>query len=557
MVRPLNTIHMHSILNAIRSTSDRTVRWFRANGWKKNTVIAVVAFVVLFGLAKFLGSAPAADETAALVRQVEVKSIAELSSDQPTLSIVGLVSSKSEATVRAEKSGQVVSVNRALGDSVAAGTIVASIENASENAAVLSAQGAVDAAQAALAKISGGTRDEQKAILQSSVEVSQSSYISAQSTAVNTLLSAYAAVDAAIRGTTDTMFSNADTLNPQFSVRNPDSQLTADINNGRIAIGPILERQAALSKTVSTNADLVAELDKAEADLRAVRSFFDQIIRALNAGVPSESVSASTIATYQASAIAARATINTSLSAVAGAKQGLAAAKQGITVAQKNLEQGVTGGQKEDVAAAQAGLKQAQGALAAARANLEKSYIRAPISGTINSFSLKRGDYVSMQSPVLTVANNGALEIVAYVTENDAKDVAVGSKVSVEDGGTGVVTRVAPALDPVTKKIEVRIGVSAGSSLINGQSVIVEVTRANARIASKIDKVTVPISAIKIGADETVVFTLDEKNALVAHAVTVGELLGDRVVISEGVTADMKIVTDARGLRAGQIVTSE
>ncbi len=545
------------MFDRIRTLYRTLVRRLKKNGWKVNTAIAVVLFAVVFGLGAFLSSSPAETEVAAQARQVEVKSVAELSSDQPKLSIVGLVSSKSEATVRAEKSGQVTSVNRSLGDSVSAGTIVASIENASENAAVLSAQGAVDAAQAALAKISGGSRDEQKAILQSSVEISQSSYISAQSSAVNALLSSFATVDSSVRGTADPMFSNPDSFSPQFNVLSSDSQLTININNARVTLGPILEREAALSKSISTASDLVAELDKEEADLRAVRSFFDQIIRALNSGVPSQNVSASTIATYQASAIAARASVNGALASISGAKENLAAKKQGITVAQKNLEQGVTGGQKEDVAGAQAGLKQAQGSLAAARANLEKTYIRAPISGTINSFSLKRGDYVAMQSPVLTVANNGALEIVAYVTENDAKDIAVGSTVAIENGGSGIVTRVAPALDPVTKKIEVRIGVSGAADLSNGQSVIVEINRANARISSKIDKVTVPISAIKIGADQTLVFTVGENNALVAHVVEVGELLGDRVVITDGVTADMKIVTDARGLRDGQTVTTQ
>lgn len=546
---------MNTMLTRIRAAFDSILRRLRRYGWKKNATGAVFALAVVFGLSMALGGTPETVQTVVAAREVQVKSIAELSSDQPMLSIVGTVSSKSEATVRAEKSGQVVSVNRGLGDSVAAGTVVASIENASENAAVLSAQGAVDAAQAALAKISGGTRDEQKAILQSSVETSQSGYISAQSTAVNVLLSTYASLDSAVRGTVDSMFSNPDTYNPKFSVQSPDSQLITNINDARVSMGPILERQAALSRTINTGADLDAELDTVEGELRAVRAFFDQIIRALNSGIPSQAVSTELIATYQASAISARAAINTQLSAVSGAKENLAARRQGITVAQKNLEQGVTGGQKEDVAGAQAGLKQAQGALAAARANLEKSYIRAPISGTINSFSLKRGDYVGQSSPVLTVANNGALEVLAFVTENDARDIAVGSKVSIEGGVTGVVTRVAPALDPITKKIEVRIGVNANDSLINGQSVIVGITRANARIASKITKITVPIAAIKIGSDKTVVFTVGEDSKLIAHEITVGALLGDRVIIADGATADMQIVTDARGLREGQTVT--
>ncbi len=539
------------------SALDSVLNSLKRYGWKKIAAVTVLVLAVVFGVLTFLGKGNDAEVQESAARQVEVKSIAELSSEQPGLSIVGVVQSTSEATVRAEKSGQVVSVNRQLGDGVSAGTVVASIENASESAAVLSAQGSVDAAQAALSKISGGSREEQKAILEASLQTAQSGNVSAKSSAVNALLSAYSTVDGAVRGTGDSMFSNPDSTNPFFSVSSADSQLVTNINNTRLSMGPVLERQASVSKQITTASDLNGELDRTETEVRAARAFFDQIIRALNNAIPSGNVSSATIATHQANAIAARASLNAALSAISGAKENLSAKSQGLTIAEKNLEQGVTGGQPEDIAAAQAGLKQAQGGLAAARANLEKSYIRAPISGTINSFSLKRGDYVQQTAPVLTVANNGALEIVAYVTENDARDVTAGSKVSIEENVTGVVTRVAPALDPVTKKIEVRIGVSAGdSALVNGQSVTIEITRANTRINSNISKISVPISAIKIGADKTVVFTVGSDGTLVAHEIVVGPLLGERVVITSGVTPDMEIVTDARGLREGQAVTT-
>ena len=53
-------------------------------------------------------------------------------------------------------------------------------------------------------------------------------------------------------------------------------------------------------------------------------------------------------------------------------------AKTEVVEAKKNLEQGVTGAQSEDVAAAAATVKQAQGAYNAALANLEKT-IFAPL----------------------------------------------------------------------------------------------------------------------------------------------------------------------------------
>ena len=65
---------------------------------------------------------------------------------------------------------------------------------------------------------------------------------------------------------------------------------------------------------------------------------------------------------------------------------------------------------------------------------------------------------------------------------------------------------------------------------------------------------SVPISAIKIGADQAVVFTVDSENRLVAHQVVLGAISGGKIVLAEGVTVEMEIVTDARGLQAGQEV---
>ena len=146
-----------------------------------------------------------------------------------------------------------------------------------------------------------------------------------------------------------------------------------------------------------------------------------------------------------------------------------------------------------------------------------------------------------MTSPVLTVANNGALEVVAYVTQLDVRDIAIGTKVSL-DGAEGVITRIAPALDPATKKIEVRIGISKNAELVNGQSVIVNFTRnAPKTAASKNTLLTIPIAALKVGADSMTVFTVSSSSTLVSHIVTIGSLLGDRVEIREGLTLDMEL----------------
>jgi multidrug efflux system membrane fusion protein len=318
----------------------------------------------------------------------------------------------------------------------------------------------------------------------------------------------------------------------------------------------VLQREKGIAATLSASDNLDTELATTISEVRSVRDFLDTVIANLNKGIATSNVTDATIAADLASASAARASINGTLSALTGAQTGLKSARSGINVAQQTLAQGVTGGQPEDVQAAQAGINQAQAGLAAAQAAYEHSVIRSPISGTINSFSLKHGDYVSATSPVLTVANNGSLEIVAYVTEDDAKEIVPYSKVSIEGDGTGVVTLIAPAIDPVTKKIEVHVGVEDKSQLVNGQSVLLTLTRAIAATSKTTApaRVTVPISAIKIGPDSASIFTVNATSTLEAHIVTLGALLGDRVEITGGVTPDMQIVVDARGLREGETV---
>ncbi|OGG50627.1 hypothetical protein A3C18_03955 [Candidatus Kaiserbacteria bacterium RIFCSPHIGHO2_02_FULL_54_11b] len=535
----------------IRTTIPRILAWAASIGWWKvggGLVLVAVAlgagFVMLGG-----GNSDIAPTTT--VHSVEIKSVAELANQTSPLSVVGQVSSQSEATVRTEKSGQVVGVYRALGQNVSAGTVVAEISNASERAAVLQAEGVVDAAQANLAKVSGGVRTEQRAILETNVVNAEAALEAARASAVNALLSAYATGDNAIHGTTDKMFTNPGSIAPVFTITSSDSQLTMKIDNTRPQISVYLKRQADTSGTLSPSSDLLSEISTTEGEIRATRAFLDMMISALNKGIPTPSVSLSAIATYLAEAITTRTSLTTTLSALSASTQSITAAKSAVEVARKNLEQGIAGGQTEDVAAAKASLKQAQGALAAARANLEKSIIRAPISGTINSLSLKRGDYVQMSSPVLTVANNRALEIVAYITENDAREIAVGQKASIDDA-TGVVTHIAPALDPLTKKIEVRIGVENAKDLINGQSVLVSIVRTSV-VVEDASRITIPIAAVKVESDRTTVFSV-EGGVLVAHPVVLGALLGERVVVSSGLTPSMRIVTDARGLREGESV---
>lgn len=511
---------------ALVKSAWKSVRhFFTKLGWKWGTALVVGVFLVLFIGSKMLGgsaAAPVADNT---TKTVTLASVGDLAQGGSSLSVAGTVQSQTEATVRAESSGQVKALYRALGDTVSAGTIVAELENASQRAAVLQAQGAVDAATAG-------------------ANVSQTSLAATKDASVATLLAAYGTLEKVVHTDIDAMFSDPHGNQPSFNVQSANSQAKLNTENMRIALNTVLSRESSRSNTLSASDDLITEFSKTESELKMVRDYIDSVLITLNSGIATGGVTETTIATYKATATTARGSITTTLST-------LIAARQALDTAQKSSAQG-TGA----VSSTQAALTQAQGALAGARAALEKTIIRAPISGTINSLTLKRGDFVQMTAPVLTVANNGALEVISYITQGDATRIAVGDKAAL-DGSEGTITRIAPALDPITKKIEVRIGLPAAASktLINGQSVVVTFKKAvGVPTKPTTGPITIPLSALKINSDSVVVFSVDENKKLVPHEIKLGNLLGDRVEVASGLTSDLIIVTDARGLQPGETV---
>ena len=522
----------------------------RKLGWQ-NTVVISSIIVGVIVIAVVLNNGNGEEIVPEGERSVSLSTVLELSGEQNTLPVFGIVRSKSEALVRTETSAEVVRVNYSLGDSVSAGTVVAEMRNTSERAALLQAEAAQDVARAVLAKVKGSVRGEQLSILETNVQSAKNALESANTSAMNALFSSYDVTDDAISRKADRVFSNPSSDNPTLILTVADAQLVIAVENGRSKTQIALTRQKKIGATLTSN-NIVEELTRTETELREIRNFLDHLISALNKTVVDQDTSEASIVSYKADASAARTNVTASLAALAGAREALDMRVSALDVANKNLEQGITGGQDEDVASAEASVRQAEAGLAAARAAFERTIIRAPISGTINFLSIERGDFIPAFTHVLTVANNEALEVVAHVSEADSRSIAVGSSVRIEDLWDGTMTKIAPVADPTTQRIEVRVGVDDGSGLINGQAVTFSVNRSITKGTQ--DSYTIPISALKIETGRTIVFSVNEESQLVAHPVVLGSLLGDMVEIEKGLIPELSIVLDARGLREGQKV---
>ena len=518
-------------------------------------VLIMVICIAAYMHSRAAGTA-AVDATDGL-SHVHIASIASLSSQSGPLPVTGKVTSLNEATILAQTSGEIVSLSHALGDRVSAGGVIAQFENSSQLAAVLQAQGAYDAAQANLDKVLNGNRSELVDISQTTAAKAQTNLAQTKTSTIDTIRNAYGVNDDAIRSKLDVVFSNPRTTNVQFSMNTSNQSIVNKITQERVSVEAMLNAEAERSQNLNASSDLVAELAQAADDTRQLKSFADDVAAALNIAIASQSVSQATISGYIATASAVRSSFSASLTSLSSASQALTAASAQADVAATQLQQDTSGSRPEDDAAARAALKQAQGALNAAQANLEKTIVRSPISGTIVSLPVTRGDFVSSFAQVAEISNPQALQIKVYVTSDDARTIAVGGAVAIEGAVTGVVTSIAPAIDPSTNKIQVGVGITGDQgSLTDGETVTVTIDRVNEKTATATKSsaaILIPIVAAKITPAGTFVFTV-ASSTLIAEPVTLGAILGDQITVVSGLTSDATIVTDARGLSDGQSV---
>jgi multidrug efflux pump subunit AcrA (membrane-fusion protein) len=502
------------LIHALRASLLR-VRAFLSYIWRRfgalprlgqAAVIAVLLLLVWGISALFNGGV---QEAASASRAVTLRSIQELSGNVSGASVVGSVRARSEAELRAEAAGTVRRVASVVGASVPAGYVLAELENDAERAQVTQAEGSYDAAAAARAGVS-------------SVDV--------QTAARNEYRDAFETLDTILETQVDTVFGDPTPAGPNLLI-NPIGADPTRLSRERKRLDSLMDvERATLAEATSANPEgLLIGIDTIA---RQIAAFTNELAQAVNATDSNASES--------------------QVEAIAAARTGATGVLSQITAAQAALRSGQSGA----TSAVDASVKSALGTLRLAEAALEKTRIRTPIGGTVNYLPIRVGDYVSTLDHVATVAQNGALEIVAFASEDAVAGIAAGDGALVEGLYPGTITSVAPALDPVTKQVEVHIAVGIESGLVNGQSVRVTLPGASSVATSTPSEgpALLPLSAVKLSAGNRVIFTLGEDSRLSAISVEIGEVVGERIEVLSPLSPELRIVTDARGLSDGEQV---
>jgi len=288
---------------------------------------------------------------------------------QATVSGAGTILARAQVTVQFQNSGQVKTVNVKVGDRVRAGQVMAALDTTDLEAAVISAQAAVDIAQARLAALKKGP-------LPSQIQAAEASLASAQA--------AYRAALAKAEHLADQLQIEQENLNNAATrlndAQNAYNNLLENPRNWRLwPAAPWSSQKAALDNALIDYQVAVANYNLAAANVN------DTAVRSAEAQLAS---------------------------------------------AQANLESLKNTPTPEEVQLAELSLKQAQLALEQAKLNLTKAQLIAPFDGIVADVNLQPGQQTGSTVNIVLV-DLSQLQARINVSETDLPSIKVGQPAQV------------------------------------------------------------------------------------------------------------------------------
>lgn len=206
-------------------------------------------------------------------------------------------------------------------------------------------------------------------------------------------------------------------------------------------------------------------------------------------------------------------------------------------VSARQLEQANAGAEAIDASTARAKV-----AAREASRQLRESRIVAPFSGTVTELSVEEGEVVGAGTPVMALVGDGGVEVEVEAPERFASLLRVGDVVEVEltacertVGGT--IQHVADGAAYPGRLFAIVVALDGDDDVRPGMAAAVRFTTTGP------DRVSVPLASIfdPSGSAPRVFVVVDGR--VQQRALRLGETIGDRVVVLDGLAQDEVVVT--------------
>ncbi len=219
------------------------------------------------------------------------------------------------------------------------------------------------------------------------------------------------------------------------------------------------------------------------------------------------------------------------------------------------LEKGVV--RKSEVDELRARMAVSRSNLQVARTNLERTVVKAPLTGVLNSRVRERGEYVSPGDTVAQIVDIAQVKVGIQIPEKDVRYIRMGQPVSIEVdalGGrqlTGKVTYISELADVSTRTTPIELTLDNSDGLLHAGMII------RARISRQVlrDVVMIPLSSVIPLEEGKVVYVVEDGRAR-KREIELGMIRGSEVQVLDGLhRGDQLIVKGHRQVGPGQQVT--
>jgi RND family efflux transporter MFP subunit len=197
--------------------------------------------------------------------------------------------------------------------------------------------------------------------------------------------------------------------------------------------------------------------------------------------------------------------------------------------------------------------------LAAAKEQLNMTYIKSQISGTIESVDVKIGQTAAPGMPLFRVVNMSGVKVVSSIAETYVSKINKGDAVKIhfpdlKKDKVGFVSFVSRVIDPMNRSFRCEAKLTDVTDLRPNMLAVVKVTDYEQKNA-----IAVPVNVIQNTGSGAELFVIENQkgNQWTAkhRSVKIGRNSGEKVEILEGLKAGDRIITNGfQGLSDGQLV---
>jgi multidrug efflux pump subunit AcrA (membrane-fusion protein) len=352
-----------------------------------------------------------------------------------------------------------------------------------------------------------------------------------------------------------------ETLSKTKTYYNKVSKAYDELNQKSLNVDNITKEMADISSTLSDTQTMInfmlSALDNTVTDLNFTDAMLStqktNFIALRSAIVNAQSSAESILRTLENLDLVTQQEIDRLESAVLSAQNQLDLAKTNYNNALVSLENAKKG-KEQQIISSQTSLDSARGQLNLAQAQTADLSIKAPINGQITSKSIDLGTEVNPGQVIAQIQQAKNVKIEIDLPSEDIYRIGKDNPVKIGNQYEGMISSIAPAADPITRKVKVEIVYNnENNDLIPGTYIEVKIPVKQLE-KTNAESVYIPLRAITITQSEKYIFLAENGIAKKVNIKT-GKTEGAMIEIIEGLKPGDQLITEgAKTLEDGETI---